>query len=82
MNDLKHTQIYVTSENDRITFYVRIVMLETKVFPHGLALATVFDDKVKAVEFAELVDEYIESCFLVCRAAAGIKFDLKHPCKI
>lgn len=60
---VKYTQVYSSCEQGKQVFYVRIASHETNRFPHGVALATTFDDKTKAEEFADDVDEYLDTIF-------------------
>lgn len=61
----KHTMVYMDFKDRKPVYYVRLGMLETKQFPHGLALATPCATQEEADGFADLVDAYIDEAFCI-----------------
>lgn len=49
----------MTSIDGVLSYYVRLVSIETKQFPHGVSLANTYKTHEEAKQFAILVDEYI-----------------------
>ena len=61
--DSKHTKVYMGFKDGAAVHCVRLWVLETKEFPHGLALAPEFPDEKQAEQFADAVDNYIEQIY-------------------
>ena len=57
----KHTSVYLHIQDAEPAYYVRFHPVETSQFPHGISLATTFDNKKEAESFASNVDDYIDS---------------------
>lgn len=57
----EYTHVYSSSKDGNLTHYVRLVPIETKRFPHGIAISTTFEEKRDAELFADEVDEYIKA---------------------
>lgn len=66
-----HARAYMTSQDGKPVHYVRLGPLETKQFPHGLALATTTETREEADSFAKLVDAYINEAY--CAPAHGAR---------
>jgi hypothetical protein len=54
-----HTMVYMDFVDHKPVWYVRIATIETKLFPHGIALGSQFTKQDDAKAFAKDVDSYL-----------------------
>lgn len=75
MRRSKYTSIYADVSNGEWFYYVRLTPLETPRFSHGIAFSGHFIEKKEAENFADQIDDYIQS-FVDCeifRSKSNIK---------
>jgi hypothetical protein len=76
----KYCAMYVTYKDGKELFYLRIILLETSMFRHGVSLgATTFEDRESTKKFAEMVDEYIDTWLIQRSIAASEASELTMP---
>lgn len=56
-----HTMVYMDFKDHVPFYYVRLMPVETRQFPHGIALGATFTEKAPAEKFADDVDAYVEA---------------------